>query len=77
MKIRYRSVFQNFFWFLISSALYRLICWAIGFHPFPLRDLCAIAWGFFAGGIALRYFVNTQAERAFRHTLADWGKDGN
>ncbi len=72
MTIPYRSVFQNFFWFAVMCGVYRLISWVLPIQPLTNRDLLSIAWGYFGGGMTLRYLVNAQAEKAFRRTVEDW-----
>jgi len=62
MKIPYRAVFQNCFWFAVSCMLYRFGCWLISRPPITTREIFILGFGYFWGTIGLRHLLNKQAD---------------
>jgi hypothetical protein len=61
VKIPFRSVFVPFLWVIVFGGLFAYFI-HIYFEPSPylftLRDMLAIAWGFFCGLCAMRIYAN-------------------
>lgn len=60
--IPFAAVLANALYFIVAGAIFRAICFLIGFHPYPLRDLFALTFGYLWGGIGLRYLLNAKTK---------------